>query len=314
MSQHKPVITKPDETHSDVEHIKYNSRYLRGTLAESLEDPITGGLPEEDNRILKFHGSYMQDDRDVRNERAKQKLEPSYQFMVRVCAPGGVATPEQWLVLDELARKYANHSLRITTRQAFQLHGVLKWDLKKTIRTINEALMTTLAACGDVSRNVMCNPNPYQSEIHAEVYEWAQPRGPHPPPSRRPAVGGERADARRPPRSPVVLHEPDFEMMVFSSPDRALTRTLVNHWCDHMRNGWAGRHLVAYARRAGLVDLRVEPGGFRGTAYAEFQRMVGFERLLAPAVEAGAVAADRANAWLAELQAADAAGCFFWLR
>lgn len=174
MSQHKPVITKPDETHSDVEHIKYNSRYLRGTLAESLEDPITGGLPEEDNRILKFHGSYMQDDRDVRNERAKQKLEPSYQFMVRVCAPGGVATPEQWLVLDELARKYANHSLRITTRQAFQLHGVLKWDLKKTIRTINEALMTTLAACGDVSRNVMCNPNPYQSEIHAEVYEWAQ--------------------------------------------------------------------------------------------------------------------------------------------
>jgi len=114
------------------------------------------------------------------------------------------------------------------------------------------------------------------------------------------------------PGARIVLHEPDFEMMVFSSPDRALTRTLVNHWCDNMRNGWAGRHLVAYARRAGLVDLRVEPGGFMGTDYAEFQRMVGFERLIAPAVEAGAASADRANAWLAELQAADAAGCFFW--
>ncbi|WP_379129497.1 assimilatory sulfite reductase (NADPH) hemoprotein subunit [Paenibacillus sp. sgz500958] len=166
----KPIGGPP----SDVEHIKIESNYLRGALVETLSNPITGGLPEDDNRLLKFHGSYMQDDRDLRNERERSKLEPAYQFMLRVVAPGGVVTPAQWLVMDDLAHKYGNDTLRITTRQAFQMHGVLKWNLKKTIRTINDTLMTTLAACGDVNRNVMSNPNPYQSEVHAEVYEWAR--------------------------------------------------------------------------------------------------------------------------------------------
>jgi len=160
--------------HSDVEDIKRRSNYLRGSLAETLEDRITGSIPEDDNRLLKFHGSYMQDDRDLRNERAKQKLEPAYQFMVRVRAAGGIVTPQQWLVMDELARKYGNGTIRLTTRQSFQLHGVIKWNMKKLIREVNDALLTTLAACGDVNRNVMCNPNPYQSEVHAEVYEWAK--------------------------------------------------------------------------------------------------------------------------------------------
>ncbi|WP_127496032.1 assimilatory sulfite reductase (NADPH) hemoprotein subunit [Paenibacillus glycanilyticus] len=159
---------------SDVEHLKLESNYLRGSLTDSLANRITGGLPELDNRLLKFHGSYMQDDRDYRNEREKQKLEPYYQFMLRVVTPGGVATPEQWLLMDSLADKYGTGSLKLTTRQAFQLHGVLKWNLKKTIQEINEAMLTTLAACGDVSRNVMCNPNPYQSELHSEVFYWAQ--------------------------------------------------------------------------------------------------------------------------------------------
>ncbi len=159
---------------SDVEHLKKESNYLRGSLVESLSNRVTGGLPELDNRLLKFHGSYMQDDRDYRNEREKQKLEPYYQFMLRIVTPGGVATPDQWLVMDELADKYGSGSLRVTTRQAFQLHGVLKWNLKKTIQEINTALLTTLAACGDVSRNVMCNPNPYQSDIHSEVFHWSQ--------------------------------------------------------------------------------------------------------------------------------------------
>ncbi|WP_028548021.1 assimilatory sulfite reductase (NADPH) hemoprotein subunit [Paenibacillus sp. UNC451MF] len=159
---------------SDVELLKEESNYLRGSLVKSLSNRITGGLPELDNRLLKFHGSYMQDDRDFRNERQKQKLEPSFQFMLRVVTPGGVSTPEQWLVMDELAEKYGSGSIRVTTRQAFQLHGVLKWNLKQTIREINDALLTTLAACGDVSRNVMCNPNPYQSEVHSEVYRWSQ--------------------------------------------------------------------------------------------------------------------------------------------
>lgn len=166
----KPIGGPP----SDVELIKIESNYLRGALVETLKNPVTGGLPEDDNRLLKFHGSYMQDDRDLRNERERSKLEPAYQFMLRVVLPGGVVTPSQWLVLDDLAHKHGNGSLRITSRQAFQMHGVLKWNLKKTIRTINDTLMTTLAACGDVNRNVMSNPNPYQSEVHAEVYEWAR--------------------------------------------------------------------------------------------------------------------------------------------
>ena len=159
---------------SDVEIVKRKSNYLRGTLAETLKDPLTGSIPEDDNKLLKFHGSYMQDDRDLRNERQRQKLEPAYQFMVRVRAPGGIVTPKQWLVMDELARKYANGTIRLTTRQSFQLHGVLKWNLKKTIREVNDMLLSTLAACGDVNRNVMCNPNPYESSVHEEVYEWAK--------------------------------------------------------------------------------------------------------------------------------------------
>ncbi|MEX2416017.1 MAG: assimilatory sulfite reductase (NADPH) hemoprotein subunit [Paenibacillaceae bacterium] len=160
--------------HSEVEHIKSSSRYLRGSLAQTLEDVITGSIPEDDNRLMKHHGSYMQDDRDLRNERQRQKLEPAYQFMMRVRAPGGVVTPEQWLVLDDIAKKYTRGTIKLTTRQSFQYHGILKWNMKRTIREINDALLTTLAACGDVNRNVMCNPNPYQSEVHSEVYEWAQ--------------------------------------------------------------------------------------------------------------------------------------------
>ncbi|MCM3129610.1 MULTISPECIES: assimilatory sulfite reductase (NADPH) hemoprotein subunit [unclassified Paenibacillus] len=159
--------------HSDVEDIKRQSNYLRGSLVETLKDPITGSIPEDDNRLMKHHGSYMQDDRDLRNERAKQKLEPAYQFMLRVRAAGGVVTPDQWLMMDRISHKYGNGTIRLTTRQSFQLHGVLKWNLKNTIREVNDALLSTLAACGDVNRNVMCNPNPYQSEVHEEVYAWA---------------------------------------------------------------------------------------------------------------------------------------------
>ena len=171
----KKIVLPPQSGEpSDVERIKSDSNYLRGTLVETLENPITSGIPDDDNRLMKFHGSYLQDDRDLRNERRRQKLEPAYQFMVRVRAPGGVSTPEQWLVMDRVARKYGNGTLRLTTRQAFQMHGILKWNMKKNIQEINESLMDTLAACGDVNRNVMCNPNPYQSEIHTEVYEWSQ--------------------------------------------------------------------------------------------------------------------------------------------
>ncbi|MCE9666510.1 assimilatory sulfite reductase (NADPH) hemoprotein subunit [Myxococcus stipitatus] len=158
---------------TEVEHIKAQSRLLRGTLAESLADPVTGALSGTDTSLIKFHGSYQQDDRDLREERRQQKLEPDYSFMLRTRLPGGVCTPAQWLVLDELARTHANGTLRITTRQAFQLHGILKGDLKPTIARINATLIDTLAACGDVNRNVLCNPNPVDSRVHETVHAWA---------------------------------------------------------------------------------------------------------------------------------------------
>jgi len=168
------ILKAPEGPPSDVERIKKESNYLRGTLKESMLEPLSAGISDDDNRLMKHHGSYLQDDRDLRNERQKQKLEPAYQFMLRVRMPGGVATPEQWLVMDELARKYGNGTLKLTTRETFQMHGILKWNMKKTIQSIHSAMLDTIAACGDVNRNVMCVSNPYQSEIHTEVYEWSK--------------------------------------------------------------------------------------------------------------------------------------------
>ncbi|MGC6458810.1 MAG: NADPH-dependent assimilatory sulfite reductase hemoprotein subunit [Akkermansiaceae bacterium] len=156
------------------EYLKIDSNYLRGTLAEGLADTSTGGLTEDEQQLLKFHGCYLQDDRDIRAGRRRHKLEKAFSFLIRVRVPGGVATPAQWIQMDDLATNYANGTLKLTTRQAFQLHGVIKTQLKKTIQEINAAAMDTIAACGDVNRNVMCNPNPYLSEAHAEVLKISQ--------------------------------------------------------------------------------------------------------------------------------------------
>jgi sulfite reductase (NADPH) hemoprotein beta-component len=159
---------------SEVETIKENSNYLRGTIEESLQNEITGAIAPADTNLIKFHGSYQQFDRDLESERKRQKLEPLYSFMIRVRLPGGISTPEQWLSIDRLSDEYASGTIKLTTRQAFQLHGVFKRQLKKAIQEINHSLMDTIAACGDVNRNVMCNPNPHQSPLHAEVYEYAR--------------------------------------------------------------------------------------------------------------------------------------------
>jgi len=153
----------------EMEHIKNRSNYLRGTIKEGLADEITGAIAEDDTKLLKFHGSYMQDDRDIRDERRKQKLEPAYSFMIRVRVPGGTATADQWIAMDDISTEYANNTIKLTTRQAFQFHGILKRNLKSSMQSINHAVMDSLAACGDVNRNVMCNPNPYQSGVHKEV-------------------------------------------------------------------------------------------------------------------------------------------------
>ncbi|WP_348646994.1 assimilatory sulfite reductase (NADPH) hemoprotein subunit [Arenibacter sp. S6351L] len=159
---------------SEDEHIKDKSDFLRGSIKDSLKNPLTGALFPDDVKLIKYHGSYQQYDRDLESERRQKKLEPLYQFMVRVRAAGGVTTPKQWLALDELSEQYGNGTLKLTTRQSFQFHGILKRNLKPTIQKVNEVLLSTLATCGDVNRNVMCNPNPYQSHIHEEVYQFAK--------------------------------------------------------------------------------------------------------------------------------------------
>lgn len=156
------------------EGIKDASNYLRGTILEGLANSVTGSLSKDDQQLTKFHGIYQQDDRDIRKERRGKKLEPAYSFMIRVRVPGGVSTPEQWLEMDRIAREHANDAIKLTTRQAFQFHGVIKSNLRETIYEINQALFDTIAACGDVNRNVMCNPNPDQSKVHPEILKLAQ--------------------------------------------------------------------------------------------------------------------------------------------
>src|SRR5690554_1513969 len=162
---------------SEVEKIKYDSNYLRGTLEASLADPLTGAISPNDRQLSKFHGTYQQWDRDIDKERKLQKLEPAYSFLIRLRMLGGKITPQQWLNMDALSDKYANGTLKMTTRQTFQLHGVLKKNLKTTIRKINDSLLDTIAACGDVNRNVMCHANPAESPFHPEIIHLANEIG-----------------------------------------------------------------------------------------------------------------------------------------
>ena len=156
-----------------VEDIKRASAGLRGTLLASLADAVTGALRDDDQTLIKYHGSYQQDDRDVREARRLAKLEPAFSFMIRTRTPGGVINPTQWLQLDAIATTYAERGLRITTRQAFQFHGVVKGELKATMQAINAALIDTLAACGDVNRNVAVAANPLYPEVQAQVLAQA---------------------------------------------------------------------------------------------------------------------------------------------
>lgn len=162
----------PAELHAD-ERLKQESRYLRGGIAVGLGDPLTGAVPEADAKLLKFHGIYQQSDRDLDAERRRSKLEPAYQFMLRVRLPGGVIRPQQWLALDRLAETHADGGLRLTSRQTFQFHGVLKSRLKALVQELRQAGLDSRAACGDDTRGVMCGVNPALSALHREVHELA---------------------------------------------------------------------------------------------------------------------------------------------
>ena len=172
-------ISQPLDKLSDDERLKAGSDQLRGTISQSLIDRITGAVTESDTKLMKFHGIYQQDDRDLREERRRQKLEPAYQFMIRVRLPGGVCTPAQWLKLDELARAHGNGSLRITTRQTLQFHWVLKNALRDTLQGLHDVLLDSISACGDDARGVVCSVNPALSALHAQVYALARQASDH---------------------------------------------------------------------------------------------------------------------------------------
>ncbi|MEM0550623.1 MULTISPECIES: assimilatory sulfite reductase (NADPH) hemoprotein subunit [Aeromonas] len=160
---------------ADNERLKRESNFLRGTIEQDLQDPLTGGFNGDNFQLIRFHGMYQQDDRDIRPERSAQKLEPLHNVMLRARLPGGIITPAQWQVIDKFAEENTLYgSIRLTTRQTFQFHGVLKRDIKLMLQTLNSTGIDSIATAGDVNRNVLCTSNPVESELHQEAYEWAK--------------------------------------------------------------------------------------------------------------------------------------------
>ncbi|WP_283131504.1 assimilatory sulfite reductase (NADPH) hemoprotein subunit [Enterovibrio norvegicus] len=160
---------------ADNERLKRESNFLRGTIEKDLKDRVTGGFTADNFQLIRFHGMYQQDDRDIRAERQKQKLEPLQNVMLRARMPGGIISPEQWLAIDKFATDHTMYgSIRLTTRQTFQFHGVLKPNIKLMHQTLNKIGIDSIATAGDVNRNVLCTTNPVESELHQEAYEWAK--------------------------------------------------------------------------------------------------------------------------------------------
>ena len=159
---------------ADNERMKLESDFLRGTIAKELDDRITGGFSSDNSQLIRVHGMYQQDDRDIRAERQKQKLEPLHNVMLRARMPGGIITPKQWLAIDKFSQENTSYgSIRLTTRQTFQFHGVLKPHIKLMHQTLDSIGIDSIATAGDVNRNVLCTPNPIESAVHQEAYQWA---------------------------------------------------------------------------------------------------------------------------------------------
>jgi sulfite reductase (NADPH) hemoprotein beta-component len=163
-----------DRPLSPNERIKGNSNLLRGTIADGLTHVETGGLADDDTQLTKFHGFYQQDDRDLRAERGKQRMEKAFSFMVRMRVPAGILSPKQWLKVEKLALERANHTIRLTTRETVQFHGILKGNLKPLMQGLHEDLLDTIAACGDVNRNVIATADPWRRDLYVVVSDLAR--------------------------------------------------------------------------------------------------------------------------------------------
>ncbi|MFN2333087.1 MAG: NADPH-dependent assimilatory sulfite reductase hemoprotein subunit [Wenzhouxiangellaceae bacterium] len=273
----------------DIEKIKSESRNLRGTLIESLNDPTTGAIREADTVVSKFHGLYQQDDRDLRASRREARLEPLYSFMLRVRVPGGRVTRAQWDALDRLADDPGNGSLRLTTRQAIQYHGVARQSLHDLIRGIDAVGMDSLAACGDVNRNVMCHVQPELGPLHAETLRWSERLSKHLTPAtnawREIWIDGKKADTEELEDEPIYgkRYLPrKFKIGIAVAPYND-----VDVYSQDIG-------LVAIARDGALAGFNVIAGGGMGCSHGELEtfpllgQMIGFitpEQLL-PVAEA----------------------------
>ncbi|TRY16327.1 assimilatory sulfite reductase (NADPH) hemoprotein subunit [Shewanella hanedai] len=250
------------------EYLKTDSDFLRGTIKEGLDTAVTGSFSEGDQQLIKFHGFYQQDDRDLRNERKEQKLEPLYSFMLRARVAGGVCTPEQWLGVDEISSTLtSSNSIRLTTRQTFQYHGISKRNLRTLIQSLDRKALDSIAACGDVNRNVMCNPNPVESRLHEQAYYWAKQLSdtylPHTKAYAEIWLGDDK----------VITHEGDtvepvygktylprkFKMAVAVPPDNDV---------DVYTNDLG---LIAVAEKGELVGFNLVAGGGMGSTHGEVQ-------------------------------------------
>jgi sulfite reductase (NADPH) hemoprotein beta-component len=162
-----------DRPPSANEGIKERSHFLRGTIAEGLTVPQTGAIADDDQQLTKFHGIYLQDDRDLRAERGRQRMEKAFIFMARMRVPSGILSPAQYLAADKMARERGNGTLRFTTRQTIQFHGIIKSNLKPLIQGLHQEMLDTIAACGDVNRNVCASVDPWRRAGHAAISKLA---------------------------------------------------------------------------------------------------------------------------------------------
>lgn len=233
---------------SDNERLKKESNLLRGTITQDLSDDVTGGFTADNFQLIRFHGMYQQDDRDIRAERSKQKLEPLHNVMLRARLPGGIIGTKQWIEIDKFAQDYSIYgSIRLTTRQTFQFHGVLKPHIKSMHQTLNASGIDSIATAGDVNRNVLCTSNPVESAVHKQAWDWATKISEHLLPKTRAYaeiwLDGEKVDSTQedepilgknylprkfkttvviPPHNDVDVHANDLNFVAIAEGDKLI--------------------------------------------------------------------------------------------
>lgn len=247
---------------SAVERIKLASSGLRGSLAESLADAPTAALREDDQQLIKLHGIYQQDDRELREDRRRRKLEPAISFMIRVRLPGGICSAAQWLVMDELATRHGDGSLKLTTRQTFELQGVIKEELPATLQAMDQVLLDSIAACGDVNRNVICGAAPEHPKLQAQLHAAAIALSEHLLPASRAYheifLGAERVAGGE----PEPLYGPSYLPRKFKTVIALPPRNDVDLYAHDLG-------FVAIADGEQLLGYNLCVGGGMGTSHGE---------------------------------------------